>query len=100
MVASLHSVSKVEVADDEQLQVPRHEPNPTGPPISREPSNGQTFLVSPTPSVEGDDENSSADDLGSDMEQAGDDHRYKTQYEGEDTRLTSRKEIAGWYRSV
>lgn len=47
--------------------------------------------MSPSPSLEGDDEYSSHD--GDDMEH----NQERLRYADEDTRPTSRKELAGWY---
>lgn len=58
-------------------------------------------MISPTPSVEADDEGSfSMDDTSSrEMTRNDDDDggHLEPQFEGEDTRLTSPKELAGWY---
>lgn len=55
-------------------------------------------LISPTPSIEADDEDSSLEYWRPDMEsQAPAPGSHDPQYEDEDSRLTSRKELAGWY---
>ena len=80
-------------------QVPRNNAQPPSS-LNRSPSPAKVSLISPTPSVEGDDEDSGSDptqndeiDLEHEMTGVGD----GPQYHGEDTRLTSRKELAGWY---
>jgi UMF1 family MFS transporter len=56
-------------------------------------------LISPTPSVEADDEESFSMDNSSsqETEPIGDGEQAEAQYEGEDVRLTSAKELSGWY---
>jgi UMF1 family MFS transporter len=56
-------------------------------------------LISPTPSVEADDEGSFSMDNTSTQEREpmGNGELPEPQYEGEDVRLTSRKELSGWY---
>lgn len=86
-------------ANKSSSQVPRNEQGPSRPQIQGYPSGiSKASLVSPTPSIEADDEGSSFGDLGIDMQPqtpASPDH--ESQYEGEDSRLTSYKELAGWY---
>lgn len=80
--------------------VPRVEPLDQRRPfqIHRESSSNSTkrSLRSHTSDFEADDERSSSGDY----ESMGPDQGYRdgpSQYEGEDTRLTSRKELSGWY---
>ncbi|KZF22368.1 autophagy-like protein 22 [Xylona heveae TC161] len=74
--------------------VPRYDHQPRPPPFIR--SNTKASLVSPSPSVEGDDERSYSDpSMGPDEGQAW--ARDEPEYEGEDTRTTSTKELAGWF---
>ncbi|MCJ1473361.1 Autophagy protein 22 [Lambiella insularis] len=68
------------------------------PPLLRAPSSAKvSFVQSPTSSFEADDEDSIFDFSNMDPDQDGDaDHR-APRYPGEDTRLTSDKEVFGWY---
>lgn len=84
-------------------QVPRHErrrprPSPLHP-TSRDYSHSKASFASPTPSFEADDEDSFLG--GSTMEPDDDDPPGRGQgrppYPGDDTRPTSKKELAGWY---
>lgn len=80
--------------------MPRHEhPLRQRPsPSRRGNSSAKASFVSPTPSFEGDDEESSTDGHTTDLEHLVLVMRQPVpQYDGEDTRLTSRKELAGWY---
>lgn len=54
-------------------------------------------MVSPTPSVEGDDERSSLDEPDDRARPYHLESQDMPKYEGEDSRLTSQKELAGWY---
>lgn len=84
-------------------QVPRNEPFPpknVRPTFSRAQSKqSQRSLISPTPSVEGDDEHSEAntDDDNDSLTDLGQREMGPQPYEDEDTRDTSEKELAGWY---
>lgn len=84
-------------------QVPRNQKGPSRPSIQRSHSRvSKASLISPTPSIEGDDEDSSLDFSGPAMErqaqaQAQAPSNHQPEFEDEDTRLTSRKELAGWY---
>ena len=80
-------------------QVPRHGNRLPRPPLAREPSNAKISLISPTPSVEADDEGSFSMDSASSQEPEPreNEEQIRAEYEGEDVRLTSRKELAGWY---
>ncbi|KAI9876508.1 MAG: Autophagy protein 22 [Pleopsidium flavum] len=77
--------------------VPRNEPPSRPLPPSRAPSNAKASFQSPTPSFEADDEGSDSDrpSMVPDLERAG--RRGTPEYPGEDTRLTSSKELSGWY---
>ncbi|KAK5048158.1 hypothetical protein LTR84_005828 [Exophiala bonariae] len=83
-------------------QAPRHG-QPDFHTFSRPPllphqlSQSRASLISPTPSVEADDErDSSSDDSDSAMDDL-DDPRDDSTYADQDTRPTSRKELWGWY---
>jgi Vacuole effluxer Atg22 like len=80
-------------------QVPRNQYGPSRPQVQRIHSGiSKASLISPTPSIEGDDEDSSVEHSRLDMaRQARAPENCELQYEGEDSRLTSRKELAGWY---
>jgi MFS transporter, UMF1 family len=73
-------------------------PQPRPPPPQRLLSNSsKRSLRSHSSSFEADDERSSSGDqesMGPEPEPVG---HIRPQYAGEDTRLTSRKELAGWY---
>jgi len=70
-------------------------PHPQRPVPPRLPSaNTKTSLVSPSPSCEADDERSLSE---ASMEFSLPGSRGPPQYPGEDTRYTSKKELAGWY---
>lgn len=80
-------------------QVPRNQQNPSRPQVQRVQSGiSKASLISPTSSIEGDDEDSSLECSHLDMErQTLAPRNHTSHYEGEDSRLTSQKELAGWY---
>lgn len=86
-------------------QVPRNDPFPPNnvrPVLFRAQSKqSQRSLVSPTPSVEGDDEHSEEDSDDDDDEDSltnlGQAEMGPQPHEDQDTRNTSEKELAGWY---
>ena len=81
------------------FQVPRHDsPRPSN--RQRDPSTTKVSFRSPTPSSLADDENSLSSlyrpqsmENSHEIESASDEPLYP----GEDTRMTSRKELSGWY---
>ncbi|EPE29661.1 MFS general substrate transporter [Glarea lozoyensis ATCC 20868] len=80
--------------------VPRVEPRLIPPPTPRAQSSNSTkhSTRSYSSSFEADDERSSTADHESMGPESGAGYRDEpSQYEGEDTRLTSRKELSGWY---
>ena len=80
--------------------VPRLEPRLLPPSTSRAQSTNSTkrSTRSYSSSFEADDERSSTADHESMGPESGAGYRDEpSQYEGEDTRLTSRKELSGWY---
>lgn len=68
---------------------------PLPPPRPPRDSSTKSSFRSHSSSFEADDERSSTDDESMGPDQAFRDH--PSQYAGEDTRLTSRKELSGWY---
>lgn len=89
---------------DHVSKVPRTDPPPQRPlPPFRQPSNAKASFQSPTPSFEADDEGTDSESTGTgtgtsmepEDEQAA--RGGRPQYPGEDTRLTSNKELSGWY---
>ncbi|KAL9616075.1 MAG: hypothetical protein Q9160_009022 [Pyrenula sp. 1 TL-2023] len=81
-----------------RAQVPRNDRPFQRPPIRRGNSSAKASFVSPTPSLEADDEESSSESDANDHEDLIVVMRQPPpQYDGDDTRLTSRKELAGWY---
>ncbi|KAL9107040.1 MAG: hypothetical protein Q9227_007986 [Pyrenula ochraceoflavens] len=77
--------------------VPRNDQTLRRPPVRRENSNSKASFISPATSSEADDEESLASDLHNGSRRSSIMHRRPPQYDGEDTRLTSQKELAGWY---
>ncbi|KIX06121.1 uncharacterized protein Z518_04095 [Rhinocladiella mackenziei CBS 650.93] len=76
---------------------PEPESSTTRPPLPRQSSHSKASLISPTPSVEADDERDSSwgySDSGMDDLT---DPVAETRYADEDTRPTSQKELWGWY---
>ena len=67
-------------------------------PLLHVPSSSKASFQSPTPSFEADDEDSSSDRsiMEPDRHDESDDSP-PPRYPGEDTRLTSKKELFGWY---
>lgn len=86
-----------------RLKVPRVEQQPfqnVRPSLSRAQSkNSHISLISPTPSVEGDDEHSNSDFIDDDesLTTASRDVEMGSPHDDEDVRPTSKKELAGWY---
>jgi len=80
-------------------QVPRYEEpaSATRPLLPRQNSHSKASLISPTPSDEADDEESSWGYSGSEMDDDYSDPIAETAYADEDTRPTSQKELWGWY---
>ncbi|KAK5551663.1 Autophagy protein 22 [Exophiala xenobiotica] len=80
-------------------QVPRYEEpaSATRPLLPRQNSHSKASLISPTPSDEADDEESSWGYSGSEMDDDYSDPIAETSYADEDTRPTSQKELWGWY---
>ena len=82
-------------------QVPRNEqPHLERPAYFRQLSNSKSSLLSITPSFEADDEDSltvSSTQRSMQSSHGMEEHRGKPAYSGEDTRLTSKKELLGWY---
>ena len=78
------------------LQVPRVEQAPPPPP-SRSASHSKASFLSPTPSFEADDECSVSDPSNMESHPEAPTHTRDAHYPGEDTRLTSKKELFGWY---
>ncbi|KAK5097314.1 Autophagy protein 22 [Exophiala xenobiotica] len=81
--------------------VPRNDPfqfHYARPALPRTNSkNSHRSLISPTPSVEGDDEHDSDDETDESLTNYTDTEMGPQVYEDEDTRPTSQKELAGWY---
>ncbi|KAL8825431.1 MAG: hypothetical protein Q9191_004423 [Dirinaria sp. TL-2023a] len=82
--------------------VPRHEElTATTPAFLRQPSSAKASFLSPSSSFEADDEDSlfgpsrESQSMQSDSER--DKRKEPPRYSGEDTRLTSKKELSGWY---
>lgn len=86
-------------ANKPSSQVPRNQQGPSRPPVQRSQSGiSKASLISPTPSIEADDEDSSLEDSRLNMErEARAPGSHEPRYEDEDSRPTSRKELAGWY---
>ena len=79
-------------------KVPRHELPPTErPAYLRQLSNSKSSLLSTTPSFEADDEDSSSDQRSMQGSLDVEGSTRQPRYHGEDTRLTSKKELQGWY---
>ena len=80
-------------------QTPRADLSPSpspSPSYLQAPGSSKASFLSPTPSFEADDEGTASDI--SDMEHDHGSGRHRApQYPGEDTRLTSSKELFGWY---
>lgn len=83
-------------------QVPRHEElTATRPAFLRQPSSAKASFLSPSSSFEADDEDSlfgpSRGSQSMQSESERDKRKEPPRYSGEDTRLTSKKELSGWY---
>ncbi|TVY85476.1 Autophagy-related protein, partial [Lachnellula suecica] len=83
----------------QSAMVPRAEPRPIQPPRALSSNSAKPSFRSYSSSFEADDERSSSASHNSNMgpEAASAFRDRPSQYAGEDTRLTSRKELQGWY---
>lgn len=87
-------ILQIRVQSSAPSQVPRLEQRP---PPERSTSHYKASFQSPTPSFEADDECSASDPSSMALDSEAPTHARAPQYPGEDTRLTSQKELFGWY---
>ena len=98
LVADPMSCLVIELFTDWLFKVPRHElPIPERPAYQRDPSNSKISFTSPSLSFDADDEDSMSSQHSMQSEPDIEGHKGTPRYSGEDTRLTSRKELSGWY---